>query len=142
MGLDQYAFTRNKENCVAQWRKHARLQEFMERLWVEKTGTQAQNFGGEGGLNNEFMELQKKLNELNILKSIQNEIEELDKVNSQLWTIEDDIREKEKRNEFDESFINLARSVYKVNDKRAFFKKQINVKTGSLLIEEKSYSQY
>ena len=68
--------------------------------------------------------------------------EELDKVNSQLWTIEDDIREKEKRNEFDESFINLARSVYKVNDKRAFFKKQINVKTGSLLIEEKSYSQY
>tara|TARA_Y200000002_G_scaffold380559_2_gene392351 strand:+ start:436 stop:831 length:396 start_codon:yes stop_codon:yes gene_type:complete len=93
-------------------------------------------------INNEFMELQKKLNELNILKSIQNEIEELDKVNSQLWTIEDDIREKEKRNEFDESFINLARSVYKVNDKRAFFKKQINVKTGSLLIEEKSYSQY
>ena len=93
-------------------------------------------------INNEFMELQKKLNELNILKSIQNEIEELDKINSQLWTIEDDIREKEKRNEFDESFINLARSVYKVNDKRAFFKKQINVKTGSLLIEEKSYSQY
>lgn len=93
-------------------------------------------------INNEFMELQKKLNELNILKSIQNEIEELDKINSQLWTIEDDIREKEKRNEFDETFINLARSVYKVNDKRAFFKKQINVKTGSLLIEEKSYSQY
>ena len=57
MGLDQYAYTRNKENCVAQWRKHARLQEFMERLWVEKTGTQAQDFGGEGGLNNEFMEL-------------------------------------------------------------------------------------
>ena len=41
MGLDQYAFTRNKENCVAEWRKHARLQEFMERLWVEKTGTPA-----------------------------------------------------------------------------------------------------
>jgi len=59
MGLDQYAYTRNTDytNCVAQWRKHARLQEFMERLWVEKTGTPAQDFGGEGGLNNEFMEL-------------------------------------------------------------------------------------
>ena len=90
----------------------------------------------------ELSELQKKFEELNVSNKIQNEIIGLENVNKQLWIIEDDIREKEKRKEFDEEFIDLARSVYNVNDKRASFKKEINLKTGSLLVEEKSYSEY
>lgn len=62
-------------------------------------------------------------------------------VNKKLWKIEDDIRDKEKRKEFDDEFINVARSVYFLNDKRAKVKKQINEKTNSNLVEEKSYSE-
>ena len=43
---------------------------------------------------------------------------------------------------FDEEFIELARSVYFTNDQRASLKKQINLKTGSELVEEKSYEDY
>ena len=90
----------------------------------------------------ELFELQKKFNVLNVSKKIQKEITGLENVNKELWIIEDDIRQKEKKREFDDEFVDLARSVYRINDKRAFFKKEINLKTGSLLIEEKSYSEY
>lgn len=63
-------------------------------------------------------------------------------VNLRLWAIEDDIRIKEKKSEFDDEFIQLARSVYFENDDRADIKKQINLMTGSALIEEKSYQDY
>ena len=66
-------------------------------------------------------------------------INELKKVNSNLWEIEDNIRIKESNQEFDKEFIELARSVYKENDKRATIKKEINQKFHSDLIEEKSY---
>lgn len=69
-------------------------------------------------------------------------INELKKVNEQLWDIEDKIRDKESEQAFDEKFIELARSVYFTNDKRAEIKRAINTKTGSELIEEKSYSDY
>ncbi|MEM8843833.1 MAG: DUF6165 family protein [Pseudomonadota bacterium] len=69
-------------------------------------------------------------------------IQKLIKVNEALWDIEDDIRAKEASNEFDETFIELARSVYQQNDLRADLKKQINTKTGSTLIEEKLYQNY
>ncbi len=69
-------------------------------------------------------------------------IAELKLVNETLWDIEDDIREKEAAKSFDEEFIRLARSVYVTNDKRAAIKKQINIMTGSALIEEKSYESY
>ena len=68
--------------------------------------------------------------------------EELQTVNKDLWIIEDKIRLKEKEQEFDEDFILLARSVYKLNDKRAEIKKQINLKYESGIIEEKSYQKY
>jgi hypothetical protein len=64
---------------------------------------------------------------------------DLKKVNEQLWGIEDRIRIKEKRQEFDDEFIHLARSVYKLNDQRAEIKRQINLQHASELIEEKSY---
>ena len=67
---------------------------------------------------------------------------ELKAVNEALWDIEDDIREKEAVKSFDAEFIRLARAVYVTNDKRAEIKKQINLATGSALIEEKSYESY
>lgn len=63
-------------------------------------------------------------------------------VNKLLWNIEDDIRDKERNNEFDQSFIDLARAVYFTNDDRSRIKKDINIKYGSEFIEEKSYQEY
>ena len=73
---------------------------------------------------------------------IQGLMAELKSVNEALWDIEDDIREKEAAKLFDAEFIKLARAVYVTNDKRAEIKKQINLVTGSALIEEKSYETY
>ncbi|MDR3446077.1 MULTISPECIES: DUF6165 family protein [Dyella] len=63
-------------------------------------------------------------------------------VNESLWDIEDRIRLKEKAQAFDAEFIELARSVYFQNDERAAVKREINVKLGSQLVEEKSYQDY
>jgi len=68
--------------------------------------------------------------------------DELVKVNSLLWDIEDDIRDCERDKDFSQKFIDLARSVYVTNDKRALIKKQINQLTNSNLTEEKSYKNY
>ncbi len=69
-------------------------------------------------------------------------IHALKEVNEALWDIEDKIRDKERDQSFDYEFIELARSVYFTNDKRAEIKKAINTKTGSELVEEKSYKKY
>lgn len=63
-------------------------------------------------------------------------------VNLQLWKVEDDIRDKEARQEFDAGFIALARSVYHLNDDRARLKREINEALGSELVEEKSYKDF
>lgn len=63
-------------------------------------------------------------------------------VNQRLWKIEDDIRMKERAQAFDQEFIQLARSVYIENDERAAIKREINMKLGSTLVEEKSYQDY
>jgi hypothetical protein len=67
---------------------------------------------------------------------------ELLEVNSELWVIEDDIRDKERAREFDDSFVKLARSVYYTNDERCRIKRELNLLAGSRLIEEKSYTDY
>ena len=59
-----------------------------------------------------------------------------------MWKIEDDIRDMERNKTYDIEFIKLARSVYFTNDVRAEIKKEINLKYGSLFVEEKSYSKY
>lgn len=79
-----------------------------------------------------FNQLKIKLTDYNALVDI----------NSQLWKIEDDIRDKERQKEFDDDFIKLARMVYFTNDKRAEQKKEINLKYGSNFVEEKSYANY
>ena len=74
--------------------------------------------------------------------NIESEINDLKAINEELWDIEDKIRDKERNQVFDKGFIELARSVYIKNDRRAEIKRIINSKTGSELIEEKSYSNY
>ena len=67
---------------------------------------------------------------------------QLKEINEALWEIEDDIRDKERAKEFDERFIELARSVYFTNDRRSQVKKDLNLHLGSEIIEEKSYQDY
>ena len=92
--------------------------------------------------NNEY--IHKELEELNQIKStltqylLEYEIE-LKKINETLWKIEDKIRQKEKNQEFDDEFIELARSVYMTNDLRAGIKKKINEETQSTYQEVKLY---
>jgi len=67
---------------------------------------------------------------------------QLKEINLTLWNIEDQIRIKEKNKEFDNIFIELARSVYFKNDIRAEIKKKINQLSNSEITEEKSYAEY
>jgi hypothetical protein len=67
---------------------------------------------------------------------------DLIKVNKNLWDVEDRLRNCERDRLFDEHFVQLARSVYRLNDKRAHVKKEINLKYGSDFVEEKSYTPY
>lgn len=66
----------------------------------------------------------------------------LKEINQTIWNIEDDIRDCERNQEFGEKFIELARAVYKTNDRRAKVKREVNDLLGSRIIEEKSYSDY
>jgi len=68
--------------------------------------------------------------------------EALGMVNEALWVIEDDIRACEAARDFGPRFIELARSVYIQNDKRAAIKKSINELCGSSIVEEKSYTEF
>jgi len=63
-------------------------------------------------------------------------------VNGELWQIEDAIRDQERKRCFDQQFIELARSVYRTNDRRAAIKREINERYGSTLIEQKLYGAY
>lgn len=78
----------------------------------------------------------------NKMKIEQSDFFDMVSINQKLWKIEDDIRDKERDKTFDNQFVELARSVYFTNDERAEVKKKINLKYGSLFIEEKSYSDY
>jgi len=88
----------------------------------------------------------KYLLEIVNFKNLPDEIQslktELKSVNLKLWNVEDQIREKENAGEFDQIFIELARSVYLLNDNRAKIKKSINLMLCSELVEEKSYKDY
>ena len=90
-------------------------------------------------------------NELNILNKYFVEIETTDltelknklkNTNLKLWQIEDDIRMCEKNQDFNDDFINLARSVYITNDQRFQLKNSINELFSSEIKEVKSYEDY
>ena len=63
-------------------------------------------------------------------------------INTKLWKVEDNIREFERQKIFDKEFIELARSVYFINDERSRIKLEINKKFGSQIVEVKSYKKY
>lgn len=66
----------------------------------------------------------------------------LEAINAELWDVEDAIRECERRGDFGERFIALARAVYKANDRRAAVKGEISALCGSTIVEEKSYADW
>ena len=66
-------------------------------------------------------------------------IEDLQMTNQKLWELEDKIRVKELNNDFKEDFVELARNIYKLNDKRYEIKNKINKKYNSIIFEEKIY---
>ena len=68
--------------------------------------------------------------------------EELFQVNGRLWEVEDELRALEQNGNFGERFVELARSVYRLNDRRSLLKRRINEVTGSGIVEEKSYPAY
>ena len=92
-------------------------------------------------INREYDLLLKEMQSLKI-NTDSKEYKELQAVNSDLWRIEDKIRVKEANREFDDEFIQFARSVYFKNDTRFEIKKRINEITNSMLAEEKEYVKY
>ena len=84
----------------------------------------------------------RKLMERHQIEITDDLFNQLKEINLTLWNIEDQIRIKEKNKEFDNIFIELARSVYFKNDKRAEIKKRINQLSNSEITEEKSYADY
>lgn len=100
----------------------------------------------------DFAKLKNVHHELKLLEQVRSSVEEsselarlegeLRQINEALWEIEDDIRLCEKEKNFGTRFIDLARSVYKTNDRRAELKYKINTHLGSEVVEEKSYEQY
>ena len=93
-------------------------------------------------VNKELEFLQKTLKKYISEDKINEFLLTLVNINSKLWDIEDDIRECERKRLFDQTFIDLARSVYFTNDERAKVKNDINKTFGSELVEVKSYEEY
>ena len=87
----------------------------------------------------ELTYLQPFIDHLNLELQI---VEKIKNVNKKLWEIEDNIRIKEEKQEFDDEFVSLARLVYKTNDERYFIKTIINNKFNSKIQEMKSYTKY
>jgi hypothetical protein len=90
----------------------------------------------------EYKELYNDCTDLLRDSSINLLYSQLKSINQDLWKVEDDIRDLERKKDFGEEFISLARKVYFTNDERARVKKEINLESGSQLVEEKSYQDY
>ena len=93
-------------------------------------------------IENEYKELTSDCTDLLRNSTISSLYAELKSINQKLWIVEDDIRECERSKDFGPEFISLAREVYFTNDERARVKKEINLASGSSLVEEKSYQAY
>ena len=94
-----------------------------------------------------LINLQKEYDELlkaslSIISPSDNLYKYLYEVNCELWDIEDHIRDLERNKNFSDDFISTAREVYIKNDRRSELKREINIKTSSGLMEEKSYEKY
>ena len=88
-------------------------------------------------LNNQASNIKVKNQEL-----LSQNINKLQSINEELWDIENHKREYEANKDFGEKFIQLSRDVHFKNDKRAQIKKEINLLSDSIIVEEKEYSKY
>ena len=94
-------------------------------------------------INKELKVLLRIKSKIKKSKQVLNKLEKkLTYVNIRLWNVEDRLRKLEKNKNFNKTFINLARNVYKLNDSRAKIKHSINLISKSSIIEEKSYEKY
>ena len=75
-------------------------------------------------------------------ESLNKNINKLQSINEELWDIENYKRDCEANKDFGEKFIELSRDVHFKNDIRAQIKKEINLLTDSIIVEEKEYSKY
>ena len=128
-------------NCTSNVCAAISLGELIDKITILQIKTKQFKGVALANVNKELKNLESILNnlQLNIEPSF---IQRLKEVNAELWQIEDEIRDKERKKEFGESFIRLARSVYQQNDRRAAIKKEINTTYRSVLVEGKSYQQY
>ena len=91
----------------------------------------------------ELLELKRIIKNKKLNKSFNKiQYQKLLKINNRLWSIEDNKRKYEVTKKFDKKFIELARKVYLLNDKRAEIKNKININSGSRIREVKSYKKY
>ncbi len=95
-------------------------------------------------IKNELNFLNKQASNLNVKDqdSLRKNIDNLQSINEELWDIENFKRECESNKDFGEKFIQLSRDVHFKNDLRAQIKKEINLLTDSIIVEEKEYSKY
>lgn len=93
-------------------------------------------------ISKEYEELDRLSKNLLSINGIPDLFNKLYEINTELWKTEDLIRSKEKLKEFDKEFVFYARNVYITNDLRFTIKKEINEKTNSNFVEEKSYDKY
>ena len=91
----------------------------------------------------ELLELKRIIKNKKLNKSFNKiQYQKLLTINNRLWSIEDNKRKYEVTKKFDKKFIELARKVYLLNDKRAEIKNKININSGSRIREVKSYKKY
>jgi len=117
------------------------LGELIDKITILQIKTQHLQNDALENVKKELEALETTLNnlQLNIEPTF---IQRLREVNQDLWQIEDAIRDQERKKNFGATFIDLARSVYQQNDRRAAIKREINTSYGSTFVEEKSYQQY
>ena len=95
-------------------------------------------------IKNELNFLNNQASSINVKDkdSLSQNINKLQSINEELWDIENYKRECEANKDFGEEFIQLSRDVHFKNDIRAQIKKEINLLTDSIIVEEKEYSKY
>ena len=95
-------------------------------------------------IKNELNFLNNQASNINVKdqESLNKNINKLQLINEELWDIENYKRECEANKDFGVKFIELSRDVHFKNDIRAQIKKEINLLTDSIIVEEKEYSKY
>ena len=95
-------------------------------------------------IKNELKFLNNQASNINVKDQdkLRQNIDKLQSINEELWDIENYKRECEANKNFGEDFVQLSRDVHFKNDIRAQIKKEINLLTDSVIVEEKEYFKY